>query len=97
MNKTRNRLNFNGLLMEKDSFPHAPANRRPSRPPQPDFKEFEATELYCPKCRRAVPIRKSLILILPDGDKYEYRCQFCGASVGSKTDKSGQFQNILKR
>ena len=61
-----------------------------------EFKDLEATELYCPQCRRAVPVRKFLLLVLPDGDKYEYRCQFCGAKVGGKTDRSGQFYGILR-
>jgi hypothetical protein len=46
-------------------------------------------ELYCPECGRATPVRKSLLLVLPDGDKYEYRCQFCGTTVGDKMDSSG--------
>lgn len=53
-------------------------------------------ELYCSKCRKAVPVRKYLLLILPDGDRYEYRCAFCGNRVGSKTDRSGQFYTILR-
>ena len=61
-----------------------------------DFDQFEATELYCPKCGQAVPVRKSLLLILPEGDKYEYRCQNCGTKVGDKMDRSGQYQSILK-
>jgi len=51
------------------------------------FKEFDATELYCPRCKRAVPVRKRLLLILPEGDKYEYLCAFCSKSVGTKIDK----------
>ena len=50
------------------------------------YKEFDATELYCPRCRRAVPVRKYLLLVLPDGDKYEYRCALCSESVGTKID-----------
>jgi hypothetical protein len=54
---------------------------------QPDaYKEFDATELYCPNCRQAVPVRKHLLLVLPEGDKYEYRCVYCAASVGTKMD-----------
>ncbi|MDD5713226.1 MAG: cytoplasmic protein [Smithellaceae bacterium] len=49
------------------------------------YRDFEATELYCPKCRRAVPVRKRLLLILPEGDKYDYSCVHCGTSVGDKT------------
>ena len=50
------------------------------------FKEFDATELYCPRCRQAVPVRKRLLLVLPEGDKYEYRCAYCAESVGTKLD-----------
>jgi len=49
------------------------------------YRDFEATELYCPKCKRAVPVRKRLLLILPEGDKYDYSCVYCGTSVGDKT------------
>ena len=51
------------------------------------FQELEATELYCPKCRKAVPVRKRLLLILPEGDKYEYLCRFCNSTVGDKIDR----------
>jgi hypothetical protein len=49
------------------------------------YKDFDATELFCPKCRKAVPVRKRLLLILSHGDKYEYSCVFCRTSVGDKT------------
>ena len=83
--------------MTDDSFRFVPPERPQPNKAQPDFDQFEATELYCPKCGRAVPVRKFLLLILPDGDKYEYRCQFCGTKVGDKTDRSGQFYGILNR
>ena len=51
------------------------------------YKEFDATELYCPKCKQAVPVRKRLLLVLPEGDKYEYFCTFCSETVGTKIDK----------
>ena len=63
---------------------------------KPEFDQLEAMELYCPECGRAVPVRKSLLLVLPQGDKYEYRCRYCGATVGDKIDKSGQFQGIIE-
>ena len=63
---------------------------------QADFEELEAMELYCNQCGRAVPVRKFLLLVLPEGDKYEYRCQFCGNTVGDKIDRSGDFQGILR-
>ena len=63
---------------------------------QASYDEFEAVELYCPKCRRAVPVNKFLLLVLPEGDKYEYRCKFCGTTVGDKIDRHGQYYSILK-
>lgn len=63
---------------------------------QSSYGEFEATELYCPKCGKAMPVIKSLLLILPEGDKYEYRCRFCGTPVGDKIDRHGQYYSILK-
>ena len=61
---------------------------KPSRPGMGDaYKEFDATELYCPRCKQAVPVRKRLLLVLPDGDKYEYLCAYCSASVGMKLDR----------
>jgi hypothetical protein len=49
------------------------------------YRDFEATELFCPTCKKAVPVRKRLLLVLADGDKYDYTCIFCGTSVGDKT------------
>lgn len=51
------------------------------------YKEFDATELYCPRCKRPVPVRKRLLLVLPEGDKYEYLCSFCLETVGTKIDR----------
>jgi hypothetical protein len=48
------------------------------------YHDFDATELFCSKCQRAVPVRKRLLLVLTDGDKYDYSCVFCGTSVGDK-------------
>ncbi|MDO9462452.1 MAG: cytoplasmic protein [Deltaproteobacteria bacterium] len=61
-----------------------------SRPPiqGSSFDQFEASALYCPKCKEAVPVRKRLLLVLPEGDKYEYLCAYCGTSVGDKIDKA---------
>jgi hypothetical protein len=48
------------------------------------YRDFDATELFCPQCRRAVPVRKRLLLVLAAGDKYDYTCIYCGTSVGDK-------------
>jgi len=64
---------------------------------RPDFEEFEATSLYCPRCKAAVPVRKKLLLVLPEGDEYEYLCVYCSSSVGTKIDKNApQIELILK-
>jgi uncharacterized protein YbaR (Trm112 family) len=75
-------------------FRYSPLKEK--RQERSSYGEFEATELYCPKCGRAVPVIKSLLLILPEGDKYEYRCRFCGTPVGDKIDRHGQYYSILK-
>jgi len=61
------------------------------------YRDFDATELYCPKCRRAVPVRKRLLLVLSEGDKYDYSCIYCGTSVGDKLVKDVNSQGILIR
>ena len=60
----------------------------PDQPERSDvYKDFDATELYCPKCKQSVPVRKRLLLVLPEGDKYEYFCAYCAETVGTKIDK----------
>jgi len=59
------------------------------------YGEFEASELYCPRCRRAVPVRRRILLALPEGDKYEYLCTFCSESLGTKLDMSAQPTQLL--
>ncbi len=58
-------------------------------PPRPtttpgSFEEFQASVLFCNRCRSPRPVRERLLLVLPDGDLYEYLCVTCGSSVGSR-------------
>jgi hypothetical protein len=53
------------------------------------FRDFDATELFCPKCKKAVPVRKRLLIVLAAGDKYDYTCVYCGTSLGDKTITRG--------
>jgi len=64
---------------------------------KPSYKDFDATELFCPKCKRAVPVRKKLLLVLSEGDKYDYSCVYCGTSVGDKLVKEPINSKILLR
>lgn len=62
------------------------------------YDSFEASELFCPRCRTARPVRRHLLLVLPTGNKYEYRCAVCAAPVGEKSDDdASQFAEILRR
>ncbi|OGP62269.1 MAG: hypothetical protein A2170_08680 [Deltaproteobacteria bacterium RBG_13_53_10] len=56
--------------------------------PEPSFDQFEATSLYCPRCKAPVPVRKRLLLVLPEGDEFEYLCAYCSCSVGTKIEKN---------
>ncbi len=49
------------------------------------FGDFKASALYCPRCKRAMPVRSRLLLFLPDGELHEYLCQACASSLGTKT------------
>ena len=51
------------------------------------FEDFEAASLFCSKCKAAVSVRKKLLLVLPEGEKYDYLCTQCGSSIGSKVTK----------
>ena len=62
---------------------------------QDSFGELEASSLFCPRCKRANPVRKKLLLVLPSGNKYDYTCGVCGTQVGGKTDSnSSDFHRV---
>lgn len=65
-----------------------PIASAPRRAPQPAYEQLEASLLHCPQCRVAVPVRKRLLLVLPEGDKYEYVCPQCGATCGDKIESA---------
>jgi hypothetical protein len=48
------------------------------------FDSFKASQLYCRKCGKSMPVRERLLLILPDKDLYEYLCTGCGGSLGER-------------
>lgn len=49
------------------------------------FGQFTASELYCPKCKSAQPVRERLLLVLPTGELHEFLCRHCGSSLGKRT------------
>jgi DNA-directed RNA polymerase subunit RPC12/RpoP len=54
------------------------------------FEALRASELFCPRCRRATPVRERLLLVLPSGNRYEYRCAECGTPVGERLDEAAR-------
>lgn len=60
------------------------------------FREFEASELFCPTCREPRPVSKRLLLVLPGAEKFDYLCSVCGTPVGSKTS-DGAGETLLAR
>ena len=49
------------------------------------FGSFEASELYCPKCKRSQPVRERLLLVLPTGELHEYFCGQCATTLAKRT------------
>jgi len=62
---------------------------------QKQYDDFEASQLFCPRCKQAVPVRKVLLLVLPQGEKYDYLCAYCSASVGEKLETKRQDVQIV--
>lgn len=62
---------------------------------QSSFGQLEASLLYCGQCRRAMPVRKKLLLILPEGNKFEYLCATCGSTCGDKIEPDEQRPRLL--
>lgn len=61
-----------------------PHSRGPHGPSPDSFEQLQATALFCRRCGCARPVHERLLLVLPDGELREYRCQACGASVGER-------------
>ncbi len=64
--------------------------------PKESFQQLEASLLYCPQCRQAMPVRKKLLLILPEGEKYEYLCTQCASTCGTKIEQDNHQTRILR-
>ena len=60
-----------------------------------NYKDFDATELFCPCCKKSVAVRKRLLLILQEGEKFDYSCVYCGTSVGDKLVKEKGSSNLI--
>ena len=65
------------------------------RPGEEMYEQFEATLLLCPTCQVAVPVRKRLLLVLPEGDKFEYLCPQCGSTCGTKIERPPPKEGLI--
>ena len=70
-------------------------NKNMQRSDDSSFEEFEATSLYCPRCKTATPVRRKLLLVLPEGEEYEYLCVYCSSSVGTKITKNAPSIDLI--
>ncbi len=53
-------------------------------PGMEQFESFKASQLYCRKCAKSMPVRERLLLILPDKELYDYLCTGCAESLGQR-------------
>ena len=53
------------------------------------FERLSATHLYCNICEQSMPVVEKLLLVLPDGDLYDYYCANCGNPVGTRKETKG--------
>ena len=56
--------------------------------PRGQFEGLNATQLFCPTCQRAMPVREKLALYLPSGALYHYVCARCDTLLGKKEDSA---------
>lgn len=54
------------------------------------FENLRASSLYCNKCAKAMPVRESLLLVLPDKEIYDYLCTECSSSLGRREVSAGE-------
>ena len=63
-----------------------PKMNRPPGSSRGQFGDMAATQLFCPTCKAAMPVREKLALYLPSGALYHYVCARCDAVLGKKED-----------
>jgi hypothetical protein len=62
-----------------------------------EYEALEASELFCPTCKTSRRVQRHLLLVLPTGTKYEYRCAVCATKVGGKEDSDpSEYQETLR-
>jgi hypothetical protein len=59
------------------------------------FENLRASSLYCNKCAQAMPVRESLLLVLPGKEIYDYLCKGCSTSLGHREVSASEL--MMKR
>ena len=59
------------------------------REQQKDFEELEASQLFCPTCRRAMPVRKRLFLVLLDKEMFDSSALGVAPWWGKRSSRGG--------
>jgi len=80
----RNYLSRQNSTPQPTAIPQPRMVRRRRAEAPESYKNFSATHLLCPRCKKAQPVRERLLLVLPGGDLYDYNCTVCGTSVGTR-------------
>ena len=79
----------------KEAPPGFKLRNQPQKRQNQSFDQLQASLLHCPKCKKAVQVRERLLLVLPDGQLFEYRCVYCGSSIGERTEKNAKPVKII--
>lgn len=56
----------------------------------PQFDNFRAARLYCPKCGGPREVRERLLLVLPNKEIFDYLCTGCASSLGTREVAAGE-------
>ena len=94
-NDVKSKKIVNGNTMLQDIKAKNRVGENTGSPQSRMFRDLDAKEVYCPHCKMAVPVRKRLLLVLPEGDKYEYLCPYCTETVGFKIDQNQEQSSLI--
>ena len=71
-------------LEKKPAFKKLALKKQAEKKQKDTFDQFAATEIFCLKCKQAMPVKEKLLLYLPGGELYSYNCVKCRTSVGTR-------------
>ena len=93
MNRRMNEMQ--AVMQQKMQQKRSSQHSQKEQDSQRQFDQLEASSLYCPRCKMAAPVRKRLLLVLPEGERFEYLCAQCSTSVGRKLEEKKQKIDLI--